>query len=89
MWRLNTILLNNQRDHSRNQRGNLKIPRSKRQQRYNTPKPMGCNKSRSKRKVYSNTSPHEETRKSSNNLTTSKATREKRQDLKLAERKKS
>ena len=30
---------------------------------------MGCSKSRSKRKVYSNTSPPQETRKSSNNLT--------------------
>ena len=32
----------------------------------NTPKPMGCSKSRSKRKVYSNTSPPQETRKSTN-----------------------
>ena len=32
----------------------------------NTPKPMGCSKSHSKRKVYSNTSPPQETRKSSN-----------------------
>ena len=31
-----------------------------------TPKPMGCSKSSSKRKVYSNTSPPQETRKSSN-----------------------
>ena len=43
-----------------------KIPRRKWQQRYDTPKPMGCSKSRSKRKVYSNTSPPQETRKSSN-----------------------
>ena len=33
---------------------------------YDTPKPMGCSKSCSKRKVYSNTSPPQETRKSSN-----------------------
>ena len=35
-------------DHWRNQRGNEKITRSKWQQRYNTPKPMGCSKSHSK-----------------------------------------
>ena len=42
-------------DQWRNQRGNLKIPRSKWQQRYHTPKP--------KRKVYNNTNPPQETRK--------------------------
>ena len=60
--------------------------------RYDTPKPMGCSKIHSKRKVYSNTSLPQETRKSSNeNLNfTAKASREKiRQDLKLAEGKKS
>ena len=65
-------------DQWRNQRGNLKIPSSKWQWRYDTPKPMGCSKSRSKRKVYSNTSPPWETRKSSNKQAnfTSKAARE-------------
>ena len=50
-------------DHWRNQRGNLKIPRSKWQQRYDTPKPMGCSKSRSKREVCSNTVLSQERRK--------------------------
>ena len=53
-------------DHWRNQRGNLKIPTSKWQQRHNTPKPMGCRKSSSKREVYSNISLPQETGKSSN-----------------------
>ena len=51
------------RDHWRNQRGNLKIPSSKWQRRYDTPKPMECSKSHSKRKVYSNTSPPQEQEK--------------------------
>ena len=42
--------------HWRNQRGNLKIPRSK-----DKTKPMECSKSSSKRQVYSNTSPSQET----------------------------
>ena len=53
---------------------------------------MGCSKSRSKRKVYKNTSPSQETRKSPNKQAnfTSKAARERtRQDLKLVEGKKS
>ena len=54
-----------------NQRGNLKIPRSKWQQRHNNPKAMGCGKSNSTRKVYSNTSLSQDKRKKShiNNLT--------------------
>ena len=44
-------------DHWRNQTGNLKMPGSKWQQRHNTPKPMGCGKSSSKREVYSSTIP--------------------------------
>ena len=46
------------------------------------PKPMGCCKSCSKRKVYSNTSPPQETRKSSNKQAnfTSKAAQERRTD---------
>ena len=69
-------------DHWINQRENLKIPRSKWQQRYDTPKPMGYSKSHSKRKVYSNTSPPQETRKSSNKHPnfTFKAARERRTD---------
>ena len=69
-------------DHWRNQRGNLKIPRSKWRQRYNTPNTMGCCKSRPKRKVYSNTSPPQEIRKSSNKQAnfTSKAAGERKTD---------
>ena len=69
-------------DHWRNQRGNLKIPRSKWQQRYNTPKPMGCSKSSSKKEVFSNTSLPQEIRKSSNKQPnfTSKAARERKKD---------
>ena len=46
--------------------------------KYSTPKPMGCSKSPSKREIYSNTSPPQETRKSSNTQPnfTSKAYRE-------------
>ena len=44
------------RDHWRNQRGNQKIPRDKRQWKHDDPKPMGCSKSSSKREVHSNTS---------------------------------
>ena len=35
----------------------------------NDPKSMGCNKSSSKREVYTNTSLHQEIRKISNNIT--------------------
>ena len=42
------------------------MPRSKWKQKYDTPKLMGCRKSHFKRKVYSNTSPPQETTKSSN-----------------------
>ena len=50
--------------------------------RYNTPKPLGCSKSRSKRKVYIQTSPPQETRKSSNkqDSSTSEAARARRTD---------
>ena len=59
-----------------------KIPRSKWQQKYNTPKLIACSKSHSKRKVYSNTSPPQETRKSPNKQPnfTSKAAGERRTD---------
>ena len=46
-----------------------KIPGDKLQWKHDDPKPMGCSKSSSKRKVYSNTSLSQETRKISNNLT--------------------
>ena len=54
------------RDHWRNQRGNQKIPRNKWQWKHDDPKPMGCSKSSSKRKVYSNTILPQETRNISN-----------------------
>ena len=54
-------------DHWRNQRENLKIPRDKWQWNHDDPKPMGHNKSHSKREVYSNTSLPQETKKISNN----------------------
>ena len=46
-------------DHWRNQRGNQIIPRDK--WKHDDPKPMGCSKSNSKRRVY--TSLHQEARK--------------------------
>ena len=49
-----------------NQRGNQKIPRNKWQWKHDDLKPMGCSKSSSKRKVYSNTGLPQETRKISN-----------------------
>ena len=55
-------------------------------------KPMGCSKSSSKRKVYSHTSLPQETRKTSHkqpNLTSKATRKQNRQDLKLAEGKKS
>ena len=63
-------------------KGNLKIRRSKWQQRHNNPKPMGCSKSSSMREVYSSTSLPQETRKSSNKQPnfTPKATTEKTTD---------
>ena len=60
------MLLNNQWITEEIKEEIKKIPRSKWQQRYDTPKPMGYSKSRSKRKVYSNTSPPQGTRKGSN-----------------------
>ena len=53
--------------HWRYQRGNQKITREK--WKYDSLKPMACSKSSSKRKVYSNWSLPQETRKISNNLT--------------------
>ena len=61
-------------------RGNQNIPRNKWQWKHNGPKPMGCSKSSSKREVYSNTIPPQETRKISNKKSnpTLKTTRERR-----------
>jgi len=67
-------------DHWRNQRGNQKIPRDKWKWKHNDPKPIGCSKSSSKRKTYSNTVLPQESRTISNkqpNLTL-KAMRESR-----------
>ena len=60
----------------------LKITWQQMTTRYNTPKPLGCSKSRSKRKVYIQTSPPQETRKSSNkqDSSTSEAARARRTD---------
>ena len=67
-------------DHWRNQRGNQKIPRNKWEWKHDDVKHMGYSKSSSKRKVYSNTILHQETREISNKQTklTPKATRERR-----------
>ena len=65
-WRLNNMLLNNQWITEEIKEEIKKIPRSKWQQTYNTPKPMGCRKNSSKREVYSNTGLPQKTRKSSN-----------------------
>ena len=79
-WRLNNMLLNNQwitEEIKEEIKKYLEANDNK-----DTPKPMGCSKSRSKRKVYSNTSPPQETRKSPNKQAnfTSKAARERRTD---------
>ena len=68
------------RDHWRNQRRNLKIHRNKWQWKHDDPKPIGCNKSSSKREVYSNAISPQETRKISNKQSnpTLKTTRERR-----------
>ena len=59
-----------------------------RQERDNTPKPMGCSKSRSKSVVYRNTRLPQETRKRSN-IQPNSTSEKNRQDLKLTEGKKS
>ena len=68
------------RDHWRNQRGNQKIPRDKWQWKHDDLKPTGCNKSSSKREVYSNTSLPQETRNITNKQSnlTPKGTRQRR-----------
>ena len=63
--RLNNMLLNNQWVTEEIKEEIKKYLAAKWQRRYDTPKPMGCSKSCSKRKVYSNTSPPQEIKKSS------------------------
>ena len=76
------MLLNNQWTTEEIKEEIKKIPSSKWQWRYDTPKPMGCSKSRSKRKVYRSTSPPQEMRKSWNKQANfkSKAAQERRTD---------
>ena len=92
MGRLNNMLLNNQwiteeiKERSKNTWREIKA-------KHSDTKSMGCSKSSSKRKVYSDTRPIQETRKVSNkkpNLTT-KGTRKRRkkQNPKVVEVKKS
>ena len=50
----------------RNQKGNQKISRKKSQWKHDNSKPMGCNKSSSKREVFSNIILPQEKRKISN-----------------------
>ena len=52
--------------HWGNQKENQRISRNKWQWKHDNSKPMGCNKSSSKREVYSNTILTQETRKTSN-----------------------
>ena len=66
MWNLNNILLNNQWIIEEIKEEIKKYLEANDNKDNDTPKPMGCSKSCSKRKVYSNTSPPQEARKSSN-----------------------
>ena len=64
------MLLNNQWDHWRNQRGNKKVHRDKWKQKHNYRNSLGLIKSGSKREVYSDTNLSQEIRKPQiNNLT--------------------
>ena len=74
------MLLNNQWITEEVKKEIKNIPRSKGEQRHNTPKPLGCSKSSSKREVYNNTSLPQETRKSSSKQPkfTSKSSRDRR-----------
>ena len=53
-WRLNNTFLNNQQVTEETKKGVKKFSRNKWQREHNL-KPMGCNKSSSKREVYGNT----------------------------------
>ena len=75
--------------HWRTQKRNLKISEHKWKWKNNNPKSMGCNKSSSKRVVYSNTRLPQETRKISSNLTSHLKELEKEKNQKLVEGKKS
>ena len=57
-------------DQWRNQRGNKKLPRDRWKRKYDSSKPMGPNKSSSKKEVYSNINLPLETRKTSKNKVT-------------------
>ena len=54
-WRLNRMFLNNQKVTEEIKRKIKKISRNKWQWKHDNLKPMGCSKSSSKRKVYTNT----------------------------------
>ena len=74
----------------RNQKGNQKISRNKRQWKHNNSRPMGCSESSSKREVYSNTILPQETRKTSNrqpNFTPKTTGRRRRKNPKINRRK--
>ena len=81
MWRLNNKLLNNQWI-TEEIKEEIKKDIEANDNKDATPQPMGSSKSHSKRKVYSNTSPPQETRKNSNKQAnfTSKTAREGRTD---------
>ena len=64
-WRLNNTFLNNQQL-TEEIKGKQNISRNKRQWKHDNSKPMGCNKSSFKRKVYSKTILPQETRNSLN-----------------------
>ena len=65
-------------DYQRNQIGNQKIPRDKWKWKHDHPKPLGHNKSNSRRDIYSNKILPEETKKLKQPNLTPKATRERR-----------
>ena len=93
-WRLNNTILNNQQVNEDIIKKTQKISRNKWQWKHNNSKPMGCTKSSSKREVYSNTIPVQETRKTSNRqpnftLKTTGKRRTKKKKKKLVEGKKS
>ena len=81
MWRLNNMLLNIQWIMEEIKKKNKKYLEAN-DNKDMTPKPTECSKNCSKRKVYSNTSPPQETRRNSNKPpnSTSKAAIERRTD---------
>ena len=87
IWKLQYVT-KQQMDHWRNQRRNQEIPGDKWKQD-NGPKSLGCSKSRSKRKIYRDTSLPHETRKILNKQQnfTPKATRERKEKKKKKKKK--